>query len=72
MRVRATDLGFYDKHRLRKGDVFELKNESDFSPSWMSKEIHEKSDLGLEEVAPKKGKKKGKTNEGNIQSDTVI
>lgn len=35
MRVRATQLGFYSMRRRRVGDVFTLRQPSDFSPVWM-------------------------------------
>lgn len=35
MKVRATQLGYYNKRRQRPGVVFVLKNPSDYSSNWM-------------------------------------
>jgi hypothetical protein len=34
-RVRATQVGYYDEKRRRVGDVFTLKQDKDFSQTWM-------------------------------------
>lgn len=35
MKVIATRMGYYQLKRRRENDVFFLKKESDFRPSWM-------------------------------------
>ena len=37
IRVRATDLGYYDHTRRRVGDVFTIRNEQEFSTRWMER-----------------------------------
>ena len=37
MKVRATQMGYYDLKRRREGDVFEIKTEKEFSKKWMEK-----------------------------------
>jgi hypothetical protein len=37
MKVRATQMGYYDLKRRREGDVFEIKTEKEFSSKWMEK-----------------------------------
>ena len=37
MRVKALTLGYYGHQRRRKGSIFDLLNEADFSKRWMEK-----------------------------------
>ncbi len=37
IKVIATKLGYYDLRRRREGDVFFIKNESEFSHKWMER-----------------------------------
>lgn len=37
IRVKATRLGYYGIHRRRPGDVFDIKEEKEFSEEWMEK-----------------------------------
>ena len=37
IRVRATQLGYYDDKRRREGDVFTIQNEQAFSAKWMER-----------------------------------
>ena len=37
MKVKATQLGYYNHRRRREGHVFEIVNEKDFSKKWMEK-----------------------------------
>lgn len=70
MKVRATQLGYYDHRRRREGDVFHLFKEEDFSAKWMEL---------LEEAAPKKKKAKKKASkkveveaEEEVSSDSEV
>jgi len=54
MKVIATDIGFYLSLR-KKGDEFELENESLFSSKWMKKA--EPSPTSSEQPKPKRQKK---------------
>jgi len=36
LKVRATQLGYYEHIRRREGDVFKLVAEAHFTPSWMT------------------------------------
>jgi hypothetical protein len=35
MKVKALKLGYYDNKRRREGQVFDIKNEKEFSEKWM-------------------------------------
>lgn len=35
MQVRALDTGYYEHKRRREGDLFDLRDEKDFSEKWM-------------------------------------
>lgn len=37
MRVKATQLGYYNHRRQREGVIFDLLKESDFSEIWMER-----------------------------------
>lgn len=37
MKVRATQLGYYDHARRRVGDVFTIRTEAEFSARWMTR-----------------------------------
>lgn len=37
MKVKATQLGYYNHQRRREGDVFQLNDEKSFSSKWMEK-----------------------------------
>jgi hypothetical protein len=37
MKVVATKTGYYGVARIKKDEVFELRNEADFSPNWMER-----------------------------------
>jgi len=72
IRVKAMDLGFYDNRRWRKGDIFEIKNESEMG-RWMKRmkpETKESEFLEEEEViSVKRGKPAAKKMEDD---DEVI
>lgn len=59
MKVKAIKLGYYDIIRRYPGDVFEIKNEKEFSKIWMQKLDVEQVDE-QEEEAPVVKKPKAK------------
>ncbi len=52
MRVTAKKLGFYEHMRRYEGDVFNLKDEKDFSSRWMERVDGKTSSSASESVPP--------------------
>lgn len=67
MKVKATELGYYEDKRRRPGDVFEISDEKAFSHKWM-----EKLDDSVEVPSPPPAKEAKKSSKKVKSSEEVI